>query len=265
MKGGEGRKKGGFICLVEQRYNAFRSVWPGKAATSRIICLISRSVLCAPEVPPIPFGWSGPVGFQCNLKIYSKFDRQFRILRHGVPVVLKLFWFAAYCKTYNNFLAHFVYKIKNILIYFKLWVKLSMQMGFYSFLTYTFIIFAAHLTTSCGAPFENHCGRPSIRSLRSRFPFLASYWGANATVTGLPLTRQNAAIQKKITLKRQVSVINFGNLKLWPGWVWHYACRWLPPSILKMEASGSSEAWITTYQTARYHSPKEHNLNLYRR
>jgi hypothetical protein len=30
-------------------------------------------------------------------------------------------------------------------------------MGFFSFLKYTFIIFAAHLATSCGAPFENHC------------------------------------------------------------------------------------------------------------
>jgi hypothetical protein len=32
-------------------------------------------------------------------------------------VVLKLFWFAAHCKTYKNVLANFVYKIKNILIY----------------------------------------------------------------------------------------------------------------------------------------------------
>jgi hypothetical protein len=30
-------------------------------------------------------------------------------------------------------------------------------MGFFSFLKYAFIIFAAHLATSCGAPFENHC------------------------------------------------------------------------------------------------------------
>jgi hypothetical protein len=29
-------------------------------------------------------------------------------------------------------------------------------MGFLLFLKYTFIIFAAHLATSCGAPFENH-------------------------------------------------------------------------------------------------------------
>jgi hypothetical protein len=29
-------------------------------------------------------------------------------------VGLKLFWFAAHCKTYKHFLAHFVYKIKNI-------------------------------------------------------------------------------------------------------------------------------------------------------
>jgi hypothetical protein len=33
------------------------------------------------------------------------------------PVVLKLFWFATHCKTYKNLLAHFVYKIKNILIF----------------------------------------------------------------------------------------------------------------------------------------------------
>jgi hypothetical protein len=29
-------------------------------------------------------------------------------------------------------------------------------MGFFSFLKCTFIIFAAHTATSCGAPFENH-------------------------------------------------------------------------------------------------------------
>jgi hypothetical protein len=32
-------------------------------------------------------------------------------------------------------------------------------MGFFSFFKYTFIIFAAHLVTSCGAPFENHCSK----------------------------------------------------------------------------------------------------------
>jgi hypothetical protein len=30
-------------------------------------------------------------------------------------------------------------------------------MGFFSFLKYAFVIFAAHLAISCGAPFENHC------------------------------------------------------------------------------------------------------------
>jgi hypothetical protein len=32
-------------------------------------------------------------------------------------------------------------------------------MGFFLFLKYTFIIFAAHLANSCGAAFENHCLR----------------------------------------------------------------------------------------------------------
>jgi hypothetical protein len=72
-----------------------------------------------------------------------------RTLSISRPVVLKHFWFAAHCKTYTNFLAHFVYKNKNILIYFKLWIKFSI----------TFLIFAAHLATSCGAPFENHWSR----------------------------------------------------------------------------------------------------------
>jgi hypothetical protein len=38
-------------------------------------------------------------------------------------------------------------------------MKISIQIGLFSFLKYTFIIFAAHLSTSCGAPFENHCTR----------------------------------------------------------------------------------------------------------
>jgi hypothetical protein len=32
-------------------------------------------------------------------------------------------------------------------------------MGFFSFLKYTFIVFAEHLATSWGAPFENHWSR----------------------------------------------------------------------------------------------------------
>jgi hypothetical protein len=32
-------------------------------------------------------------------------------------------------------------------------------MGFFSYLKYTFLIFAAHLTTSRGAPFENHLSK----------------------------------------------------------------------------------------------------------
>jgi hypothetical protein len=32
-------------------------------------------------------------------------------------------------------------------------------MGFFSFLKYTVIIFAAHLATSYGSPFENHCSK----------------------------------------------------------------------------------------------------------
>jgi hypothetical protein len=54
------------------------------------------------------------------------------------------------------FPSHFVYKINNILIYFKPRIKISTQIGFFSFLKYTFILFAAHLTTSWGVRFENH-------------------------------------------------------------------------------------------------------------
>jgi hypothetical protein len=34
-------------------------------------------------------------------------------------------------------------------------------MGFFSFLKYTFVMFAAQLDTSCGAPFETHCPKDS--------------------------------------------------------------------------------------------------------
>jgi hypothetical protein len=37
-------------------------------------------------------------------------------------------------------------------------------MGLLSFLKYTFIIFAAHLATSCGAQFENHCSEGTGRN-----------------------------------------------------------------------------------------------------
>jgi hypothetical protein len=36
-------------------------------------------------------------------------------------------------------------------------MKISIQMGFLSFLKYTYIIFSAHLATSCSAPFDIHC------------------------------------------------------------------------------------------------------------
>jgi hypothetical protein len=36
-------------------------------------------------------------------------------------------------------------------------------MGFFSFLKYTFIIFEAHLASSCGSPFENRCPKRKLR------------------------------------------------------------------------------------------------------
>jgi hypothetical protein len=39
----------------------------------------------------------------------------------------KLFWFAAHRKTYKKFLVHFVHKIKNILIYFKLGIRIKIM------------------------------------------------------------------------------------------------------------------------------------------
>jgi hypothetical protein len=50
-----------------------------------------------------------------------------------------IFWFAAHCKAYTNFLAHFMFKIKTILIYFKLRIKISVRMGFFSFLNYKWV------------------------------------------------------------------------------------------------------------------------------
>jgi hypothetical protein len=74
-------------------------------------------------------------------------------------VIFKHFWFAARCKRYTNFLADFVHKIKNMLVYLKLWIKISIHMCFLSFFKYAFIIFAAHHASSSGASFENHCFR----------------------------------------------------------------------------------------------------------
>jgi hypothetical protein len=72
-------------------------------------------------------------------------------------VVLKLFGLRRTVKYIKkNFLAHFVYKIKNILIYFKLWIKIFIEIGFFSFLKYPFIMLATHLATSCRAPFESY-------------------------------------------------------------------------------------------------------------
>jgi hypothetical protein len=89
---------------------------------------------------PLTVGMSNH--FACNLSVYTTGSQ--------------IFWFAAHCKTCNHFLAQFVYKFKNILIYFKPWIKVSIQMGSFLFLKYTFIIFEAHLATSWGAPLENH-------------------------------------------------------------------------------------------------------------
>jgi hypothetical protein len=66
-----------------------------------------------------------------------------------------------HCKTYKTFLAHFVYKIKNILIY--LYLIREENPNSHSYDVENCIkmdkakIFVAHLATSCGAPFENHC------------------------------------------------------------------------------------------------------------
>jgi hypothetical protein len=45
-------------------------------------------------------------------------------------------------------------------------------MGFFLLLKYIFIIFAAHLAASCGAPFENHC---SIAAVFNFFCSLTPY------------------------------------------------------------------------------------------
>jgi hypothetical protein len=61
-------------------------------------------------------------------------------------VVLKLFWFAAHCKTYKNFLTHFVYKVKNILIYFKLWIKIIINLYKNGFLIFKIYFHSIHGT-----------------------------------------------------------------------------------------------------------------------
>jgi hypothetical protein len=42
------------------------------------------------------------------------------LIHFSSPVVLKRFWFEEHCETYIHFLAHLVYNIKNVLIYFRL-------------------------------------------------------------------------------------------------------------------------------------------------
>jgi hypothetical protein len=52
-------------------------------------------------------------------------------------------------------------------------------MGFFSCLKYTFIIFAVHLATSCGAPFENHRSRYSQHlktNERTNEPLVLRMW-----------------------------------------------------------------------------------------
>jgi hypothetical protein len=49
---------------------------------------------------------------------------------------------------HKNFLAHFVYKIKNIFIYFKLWIQIYTN-GF-------LLIFKIYFHNIRGTPFENH-------------------------------------------------------------------------------------------------------------
>jgi hypothetical protein len=74
-------------------------------------------------------------------------------------VVLKRFGFAAYCKTYKYFLARFVYKIRNVSIYFKLGIKIKIMFVIILYTNWFLLIFKIYIATSCGAPFENHCCR----------------------------------------------------------------------------------------------------------
>jgi hypothetical protein len=72
----------------------------------------------------------------------------------------------------KNFLAYFVYKIKNILIF--LCLVSEENPNSHRFDVGNCIkmdkaeIFAAHLATSCGAPFEHHCMR-EVRRMASSF------------------------------------------------------------------------------------------------
>jgi hypothetical protein len=67
-------------------------------------------------------------------------------------------WFRI-CAIYTNFLAHLVYKIKNILIYFKPRIKIKI-MDLINLCTNGFIlIFKIYFHSIRGAPFENQCSR----------------------------------------------------------------------------------------------------------
>jgi hypothetical protein len=104
----------------------------------------------------------------------------------SISVVLWLSWFAADCITYKHFLGYFMYKIKNILICFKLWIKIYMQMGFFSFFKIYFhnirgipshllrctiwesVIYKQHTRKATGTPQKyNTCGTKTGITLAS--------------------------------------------------------------------------------------------------
>jgi hypothetical protein len=63
--------------------------------------------------------------------------------------------------------------------------EIPIQMGFSSFLKHTFIIFAAHLATSCGASFDNHCRKGCCKKKKTGHePQLA--WPQEELIGGKP-------------------------------------------------------------------------------
>jgi hypothetical protein len=101
------------------------------------------------------------VAMNNSVRIWKKSHRILKVFRNSSsavawvsskPVVLKLFWFAAYCKLYKKFLAALVYKIKNILIYFKLWIQIKIMDVIELYTNGSLLIFKAYFRNIRGTP-----------------------------------------------------------------------------------------------------------------
>jgi hypothetical protein len=94
-------------------------------------------------------------------------------------------------------------------------------MGFFSFLKYSFIIFVAHLATSCRTPFENHWFQLAVTEKFGKPPTMATKQKSldlNTKIEGGCLSEVGRYTRCKIGRRDELSLMLFIDIEEEKAW-----------------------------------------------